>query len=80
MNKIPVVSEPVSKVDSFDHHTRPLATLEESHSLEHVLDVSMAPVMALDSRYAGNISGTECKRRRWTEQYNKAEDEEDAST
>jgi hypothetical protein len=30
-------------------------TLDESHSLENVFDVAMAPVFTLHSRYRGNI-------------------------
>jgi hypothetical protein len=43
-----LISQPVSKVHPLDHVRGPFMTLDEGDSLEHVLDISMAPILAFD--------------------------------
>lgn len=50
-----LISQPVSKVDPFNHHRGPLVTLDEGNRLENVLDIAMAPIFAFNGRYRRNI-------------------------
>jgi hypothetical protein len=46
-----VVAEPVAKVDALDHHRVPLVASQTGDSGEHIFDIAMAPVVALDLGY-----------------------------
>ena len=48
IHSLAVISQPVAKVDSFDHHARPFVTFDESNCFEHVLDIAMAPIASFD--------------------------------
>lgn len=48
IHSLAVISEPVAKVDPFDHHARPFVTFDESNGFEHVLNVAMAPIAPFD--------------------------------
>lgn len=40
----------IPKVNSLDHHGSPLVPLDTGNCLEDILDVSMTPILALNSR------------------------------
>ena len=48
IHSLAVISQPVAKVDSFDHHAGPFVTFNESNGLEHVLNIAMAPIAPFD--------------------------------
>ena len=50
IHSLAVVSQPVAKVDTFDHHARPFVTFNESNGFEHVFNVAMAPIAPFDFR------------------------------
>ena len=50
IHSLAVVSQPVAKVDSLDHHARPFVTFNESNGFEHVLNIAMAPIAPFDLR------------------------------
>ena len=50
IHSLAVISQPVAKVDSFDHHARPFVTFDESNGFEHVLNIAMAPIAPFDLR------------------------------
>lgn len=43
-----LIPQPIPKINPLDHNRRPLMTLDKRDSLEHILDITMAPVLALD--------------------------------
>jgi len=43
-----LVPQPISKINPLDHNRRPLVTFDKGDSLEHIFDITMAPVLALD--------------------------------
>lgn len=57
VDSLRIVAQPVAEVDALDHHGRPLVALEAGNSLEHVLDVAMAPVLALNGGDARDVAG-----------------------
>ena len=50
VNSLAVVSKPITKVNTFDHHRGPLMASDKRHRLEHVFDVSMPPIMTFNLR------------------------------
>ena len=48
IHSLAIISQPVAKVDSFDHHARPFMTFNESNGFEHVFDIAMAPIAPFD--------------------------------
>ena len=42
-----------------DHVTLPFMTLQASDRREHIFDIAMTPVLALDFRYRRDVSSTE---------------------
>ena len=59
-----VVAEPVAKVDAGDHDlVKLLATNRAGHHdlEESIFDIAVAPVLALDTRDAGNVTSSESK-------------------
>lgn len=43
-----LVPQPISKINPLDHNRRPLVTFNKGDGLEHIFDITMAPVLALD--------------------------------
>ncbi len=43
-----LIAQPVSKVHALDHGGGPFVSTDERDRLEHILNVAMAPVFALD--------------------------------
>ena len=50
IHSLAIISQPVAKVDSFDHHACPFVTFNESNGFEHVLNIAMAPIAPFDLR------------------------------
>ena len=50
-----LISQPIPEIDPLDHDRRPLVALNKGDGLEHILDISMAPVLALDGRNRSDI-------------------------
>ena len=63
IDSLRVITQPVAKVNAFDHHAGPLVTLKTSDLLEHIFDVAMAPVVALNLGDGGDVTCTEGMRR-----------------
>ena len=79
INALGVVSEPVTEVDARDHHSGPFLAVDEGQSLEHVFDVAMSPVVALDLGDGGNIASTESFGFAWEDNQDKSQDQQDAA-
>ena len=43
-----LISQPISEVHPLDHVRGPFMALDEGNSLEHILNISMAPILAFD--------------------------------
>lgn len=50
-----LVAQPVAEINALDHGGGPFVALEAGDGLEHVFDVAMAPVLALDGGDGGDI-------------------------
>ena len=44
IHSLAIISQPVAKINSFDHHARPFVTFNESNGFEHIFNVAMAPI------------------------------------
>lgn len=43
-----LVAQPISKVDALDHRGCPFVTRDERDRLEHIFDISMAPILSFN--------------------------------
>ena len=72
IDSLGVVSEPVTKVGTPNHHSRPLFAVDEGQSLKNIFNIAMSPVVALDLGDRGNVAGTESCGLVWENNQNKS--------
>ena len=79
VDSLRVVAEPVAKVGPLDHHRGPFLAVEEEERLEHILNVSMSPIVTFDLGDRRDVSSTERCGLAWQDNQQDSEDEQYAA-
>ena len=79
VDSLRVVAEPVAEVGALNHQGGPFLAVQEGQGLEHVLDVAVAPVVALDLGNRGDVAGAKGGRLAGHHDQDDAQDQQQAA-